>query len=268
MDNKNFIVDSHCHLDLIEQNGLNISEIVNNAQQQNIKILQTICTKITEFNKIYAYTQKFNNIFCSVGVHPNNVDSESKFSAQDLVKICQENNKVISIGETGLDYHYQYAKKENQQASLVEHIKAAQETKLPLIIHNRDSDDDMIKILQEQYYQKPFSGLLHCFSSSKKLAIFALNIGFYISISGIVTFKNAQNLRDIIKEMPLNRLLLETDAPYLAPIPYRGKINQPAYMIKTLEAVADIKNISYNELQNITTSNFFKLYPNLSLGIL
>jgi TatD DNase family protein len=257
---KNFIVDSHCHLDLIEQKGLDIVDIIENAQEKDVKILQTICTKITEFKKIYSYTQNFENIFCSVGVHPNNVDIEPKFTAKDIIKICQENKKVIGIGETGLDYFYQEAKKENQQESLIEHIKASQKTKLPLIIHNRDSDEDMAKILQQEYNKKSFNGLLHCFSSSEKLALCALEIGFYISISGIVTFKNAQKLRDIIKKIPFDRLLVETDAPYLAPTPYRGKINQPSYIKNTLEMVAKIKEISFDDAKKITTENFFRLF--------
>ena len=255
---KNFAVDSHCHLDLIEQQGLNIDEVMKNAQAQDVKIIQTICTKITEFKKIYSYTQKFENIFCSVGVHPNNVDIEPRFTAKDIIKICRNNDKVIGIGETGLDYYYQESKKENQQASLIEHITASQETKLPLIIHNRDSDVDMVKILQEHYSKKSFNGLLHCFSSSEKLAFAALEIGFYISVSGIITFKNAHNLRNIIKNIPLNRLLVETDAPYLAPTPYRGKINQPAYMRYTLDWVSKIKEISFDEAKKITTENFFR----------
>jgi TatD DNase family protein len=260
---KNFIIDSHCHLDIIEQKGLNIDEVIKNAAEKNIKIIQTICTKITEFDKIHLYTKKFPNIFCSVGVHPNNVDTEPKFTAEDIIKICQENNKIISIGETGLDYYYQYSKKENQKKSLIEHIKASQITQLPLIIHNRDSDEDMIEILKKEYSKKSFPGLLHCFSSSENLAFAALDIGFYISISGIITFKKAQDLRNIVKKIPLDRLLVETDAPYLTPEPYRGKINQPSYTKNTLEKIAEIKEISFDEAKKITTENFFRLWGNL-----
>ena len=256
----NFIVDSHCHLDLVEFKGISADEVIKNAIANNVKILQTICTRITEFEKIYFYAKKYDNVFASVGIHPNNVDEQPKIKAADLIKICSENDKVIGIGETGLDYFYQTAKKENQIESLLEHIEASRKTGLPLIIHNRDSDMDMIKILEDEMKKGEFKALLHCFSSSKELGLRALDLGIYVSISGIVTFKNALDLQDFVKSAPLNRILVETDSPYLAPVPYRGVINQPAYTRNVAEFIADLRNISKEELFEVTTENFFTLF--------
>jgi TatD DNase family protein len=256
----NFIVDSHCHLDLVEAKGISADEVIKNATANNVKILQTICTKITEFEKIYSYAKKYENVFASVGIHPNNVDEQPKIKAADLIKICNENSKVIGIGETGLDYFYQTAGKENQIESLLEHIEASRKTGLPLIIHNRNSDSDMITILEDEMKKGEFKALLHCFSSSKELGFKALDLGIYVSISGIVTFKNALNLQDFVKLAPLNQILVETDSPYLAPIPHRGAINQPAYTRNVAEFIADLRNISKEELFEITTANFFTLF--------
>lgn len=258
--NYNFIVDSHCHLDLIEEKGLNIDDIIQKADENNVKILQTICTKVSEFDKIYQYSQKYDNVFGSVGNHPCNVGAEKLAKAQDIIKICQNNKKIIGIGETGLDYYHDASLKDQQIISLKEHIAAARTTNLPLIIHNRNSDEDMINILKDEMKKGQFKALLHCFSSSKKLALEALELGIYISISGIVTFKNAKELQEIVKDLPLNRLLVETDAPYLAPTPYRGQINQPAYTKNTLEFIANLRDVSATELTNITTKNFFDLF--------
>jgi TatD DNase family protein len=257
--NYNFIVDSHCHLDLLEQKGLNIDEIISTANDNNVKLLQTICTKVSEFDKIYNYT-KYPNVFASLGLHPNNVDSHEKVTSEQLVNICNANPKLIGIGETGLDFYYQYAKKENQITSFIEHITAARTTALPLIIHSRDADEEMIKILQDQTKIGPFKALLHCFSSSKELALKALDLGIYISISGIVTFKNANDLQAIVKELPLDRLLIETDAPYLAPNPHRGQTNQPAFTKHVAKFIADLKGISKEAVYSATTNNFFTLF--------
>lgn len=256
----NYIIDSHCHLDLIEEKDENIDNIIQNALDNNVKILQTICTRISKFDEIYKYAKKYNNVFASLGTHPCNAGDEELKTADEIIKICNSNDKLIGIGETGLDYYHDDSFKEKQKASLIEHIKAAQETGLPLIIHNRDSDKDMIQILKEEHKKGAFKILLHCFSSSKKLADETLNLGGYVSISGIVTFRNATTLQEIVKTLPLDRLLVETDAPYLAPTPYRGKMNQPAYTRNTAEFIADLKGIKAEELFEITTNNFFQLF--------
>ena len=260
MMNNNFIVDSHCHLDLIAQKGADIDNIIINAQNSNVKVLQTICTKITEFDKINIYSQKYKNVFVSIGVHPNNVDQEPEIDVEQTLKICQNNHKLIGIGETGLDYYYKYSKKENQINSFIKHIEIARISGLPLIIHSRDADSDMINILQEQMQQGKFKALLHCFSSTRELALKALEIGIYISISGIVTFKNATDLQHLVKELPLERILVETDSPYLAPVPYRGKDNQPAFTRQVTEFIADLRQIPLEQMSKITSDNFFRLF--------
>jgi TatD DNase family protein len=258
--NYDFLVDSHCHLDLLEQKGENIDQIINNAVESNVKFLQTICTKVSEFDKIYVYTRKYPNVYASLGLHPNNVDQHEKVTAEQIIKLCDENPKLIGIGETGLDYYYDYAKKENQIISFIEHIKAARITGLPLIIHSRDADLDMIEILKQEMQKGKFKALLHCFSSSKELALEALKLDIYISISGIVTFKNALELQEIVKILPLDKILVETDSPYLAPNPFRGKTNQPSYTKNVAEFVADLRKISFQEVTFATSNNFFTLF--------
>ncbi len=255
-----FIVDSHCHLDLLEEKGGNIDEVVNFAFQNNVKILQTICTRISKFDDIYKYAKKYDNVFASIGNHPCNVAEEKPITAQEIIEICHNNDKLIGIGETGLDYYHDISLKEQQILSFKEHIEASRETGLPLIIHNRNSDEDMINILKDEMKKGEFTALLHCFSSSEKLAQEALKLGIYVSISGIVTFKNATILQEIVKNLPLDRLLVETDAPYLAPMPYRGQMNQPAYTKNTAQFIADLKGVDELEFYKITTQNFFNLF--------
>ena len=258
--NFNFIEDSHCHLDLIEKQNINIDDIIHNAKQNNVKILQTICTKISEFDKIYDFTRKYPEVFASIGNHPCNLNEESIVKADQIIKACQKHDKLIGIGETGLDYYHDKSLKEKQTISFKEHISAARQTNLPLIIHCRDADDDMIQILTSEMQKGKFKALMHCFCGSQALATAALDLGIYISISGIVTFKNATNLQEIVKDIPLDKILVETDSPYLAPTPYRGKMNQPAYTRNTAEFIAKLKNIEEEELFRITTENFFNLF--------
>jgi len=253
-------VDSHCHLDLLEKQGHNIDELMQNAHAAQVDILQTICTKVSEIDKILDYTKRYENVFASIGIHPNNVDEEPKINASQLLKICATQKKIIGIGETGLDYYYKDAAVENQKASFVEHIRASQQSGLPLIIHSRDADQDMMEILESEQKNKNFPALLHCFSSSESLARKALDLGVYISISGIVTFKNALDLQQIVKFLPLTSLLTETDAPYLAPVPHRGKTNQPAYTRNVVEFIAQLKGLEWQEVAAQTTENFLRLF--------
>jgi TatD DNase family protein len=256
----NYIVDSHCHLDLIEQKEIKLSEIVDNAIRNNVKILLTISTKISTIDQILNYTKQENFIYASLGIHPCNVLEEERVDAEKIIKICEENNKIIGIGETGLDYYHNDSVKNEQKISFLQHIKASQENNLPVIIHNRNSDKDMIDILKTEQKNKKFPALLHCFSSSQDLARTALDLDMMISISGIVTFKNANQLQELVKFLPLESILLETDSPYLAPTPNRGKINQPSYLKHTMEFIAQLKNISQEKLINQTTDNFFKIF--------
>lgn len=256
----NYIVDTHCHLDLVEQQGLNIDDVIAHSLANNVKILQTICTRVTQIDTILSYTKKHDFIYASVGVHPCNVAEEPKVSAEELIKICAENPKIIGIGETGLDYYHDTSAIENQKISFIEHIKASQETGLPLIIHSRAADEDMMCILEEQQGIKKFPALLHCFSSSKELAEKALELGIYVSISGIVTFKSALQLQEIVKSIPLEFLLVETDSPYLAPVPNRGKTNQPGFTRHVAEYIADLKDLQHDDVISKTTENFFRIF--------
>jgi TatD DNase family protein len=256
----NYIVDTHCHLDLVEKQGLQLEEVIANSLNNQVKILQTICTRVTEIDKILAYTKKYDFVYASVGIHPCNVAEEPKITAAEIIKICLENPKIIGIGETGLDYFHDKSSIEQQKISFIEHIKASQETNLPLIIHSRDADLDMMEILESQQKIKKFPALLHCFSSSTELAKKALDLGIYISISGIVTFKNAVELQQIVKSLPLESLLIETDSPYLAPVPNRGKINQPAFTKYVAEFIAELKGLENAEVISKTTENFFKIF--------
>jgi TatD DNase family protein len=256
----NYIIDTHCHLDLIEKQGLKIEDIIHNSLQNNVKVLQTICTRATEIEKILTYTKLHDFIYASVGIHPCNVKEEPKINAAEIIKICAENLKIIGIGETGLDYYHDKSAIELQKVSFIEHIKASQENNLPIIIHSRDADLDMMEILTSEQKNKNFPALLHCFSSSKELATKALDLGVYISISGIVTFKNATLLQEIVKFLPLDRLLVETDSPYLAPIPHRGKTNQPAFTRHVVEFIAQLKNIPAENVARETSENFFRIF--------
>ena len=257
------IIDTHCHLDFKEFNE-DFNDVLLNAKTNNISGMQTICTKIDEFPKILDIAKKHSNIWCSVGTHPHNAESEKHISQDNIKNLC-DNDKVIGIGETGLDYYYENSNKEDQINSFLKHIEVAKITGMPLIIHARDADDDMIEILTKEYNKSPFTGVIHCFTSSYKLAEAALSIGFYISFSGIITFKNADEIRNSCKKIPIERILVETDAPFLAPVPYRGKRNEPSYITETIKKVAEIKELTVKEVTNITTNNFFDLFTKANL---
>lgn len=254
------IVDSHCHLDLIEEKGISLDEIIANSLANKVNILQTICTRITEIDKILSYTKKHDFIYASVGIHPCNVSEQPQIKAEEIIRLCKAHPKIIGIGETGLDYYHDRSAIPLQKSSFLEHIHASRETDLPLIIHSRDCDDDMIEILKSEQKSQKFPALLHCFSSTEELARAALDLGIYISISGIVTFKNAQKLQQIVKFVPLEFLLVETDSPYLAPMPHRGGINQPAFTKHVVEKIAELKGISAAEVAAKTTENFLKIF--------
>lgn len=260
----NFIVDSHCHLDLIEEKGIKFDEIIDNCQKNNVAILQNISTRLSTIDKILSYTKNNDFIFASAGIHPCYVQEEKEFEIEELQKICN-NPKVIGVGETGLDFYYSKEFKQRQIESFEKHIKVSQQNNLPLIIHNRDSDETMIELLTKHKKIKDFPALLHCFCGSKELALKSLDLGVYISISGIVTFKNATDLQDIVKNIPLEYLLVETDSPYLAPTPYRGKINQPSLITHTVDFIANLKNVSRETIIQQTTNNFFKLFNKAKL---
>jgi TatD DNase family protein len=255
-----YIVDTHCHLDLIEKQGISFDEIIKNSQQNGVKILQTICTKATEIDQLLDYTKRHDFIYTSFGIHPCNVVEQPKMKAEEILEICKKSPKIIGLGETGLDYYHDKSAIDLQKISFLEHIKASQQNDLPIIVHSRDADLDMMEILESEQKNKNFPALLHCFSSSKELAKKALDLGILISISGIVTFKNATQLQEIVKFLPLDSLLVETDSPYLAPTPFRGKTNQPAFTKHVVEFIAELKGLKAEEVASQTTQNFFRIF--------
>ncbi len=252
------LVDSHCHLNFPELSS-RLDDVVANAASLDVGYMQTICTRMREFPDILAIAKRYDNIWCSVGVHPNNVAEEPPVTSEELIAAAKD-PKVIGLGETGLDYYYEHSPRELQTSSFIEHIKASRETGLPVIVHTRSADDDTIKILQNEMRKGKFPGLIHCFSTGKELAEAAIELGMYVSISGIITFKKAVELQEIVKNLPLSSLLVETDAPYLAPMPHRGKPNEPAYTSYTAKFLAELKNIPYEEVKKVTTENFFRLF--------
>jgi TatD DNase family protein len=252
------LVDSHCHLDFPEF-APELDAVVARARQAGIGTMLTIGTRKSTFEKVRSIAERFDEIYCSFGIHPHEADKETAMTTEQLIAVAQH-PKVIGFGETGLDYYYEHSPREQQQRSFRAHIAASRETGLPLIVHTRNADEDMTAILTEEAAKGPFPGLIHCFSSSAQLARTAVDLGLFISISGIVTFKAAGDLRETVKGVPLDRLLVETDAPYLAPVPNRGKRNEPAFVVHTAAQVAQLKTMSPDELARATSDNFFRLF--------
>jgi TatD DNase family protein len=251
------LVDSHCHLDYPPM-AEDLSGTLARARNAGVGTLLTIGTKLRDFARVRAIAEANDNVFCSVGIHPHEAENEQADTAK-LVELARH-AKVVGIGETGLDYYYDKSPREKQRENFRAHIRAAEETVLPLIVHTRDADEDTAAMLGEAARGGRLRGVLHCFTSSQQLADAALGFGFYISISGIVTFKNAEALRQVVKSIPLERLLVETDSPYLAPVPVRGKPCEPAYVAHTAAKVAELKGVSVAELARVTTANFFALF--------
>ncbi|QLB43685.1 TatD family hydrolase [Mannheimia pernigra] len=254
-----FIIDSHCHLDSLdyENRHKNVNEVIQNAKARGVHHFLSVCTTIGRFEAMKNLTAHRNDVSLSCGVHPLNVEDEP-FDYDKLFQFAQD-PKVVAIGETGLDYHYTPETKTLQQSLFVQQIEIANKLNKPLIIHTRSAREDTMNMLEQNGAEK-CGGVLHCFTEDWTMAKRALEIGFYISISGIITFRNAEELRDVVRKIPLDRLLIETDSPYLAPIPYRGKPNQPAYVRETCEYVATLKGVSTEELARITTENVQKLF--------
>jgi len=258
---KNYLVDSHCHLNY---EGLyeDLDQIVFEASLAGVGIIQTICTKMSEVNVLKDISKKYSNVFYSVGVHPLNAHESSIVSSEELILLAENDLKILSFGETGLDC---YRESDDvilaiQKKSFENHIKAAQITKLPLVIHTRDAEEDTFDILYNNMQNKQFSGVLHCFTGSYDLAKKAIDLGLYISASGIITFKNAEDIRDVFRKLPIDKILIETDAPFLAPVPHRGHINKPAYVVEVAKKMAEIKNLSYEEVVFSSTENFLSLF--------
>jgi len=254
-----FLVDSHCHLDFRDFEG-ELDDVVARARDAGIGTMVTICTHLSRFEGVRAIAERYENIWCSAGVHPHEADAEGEAATVEALVSLAADPLVVGIGETGLDYYYEHSSRERQQASFRNHIAAARETGLPLIVHTRDADEDTAEILLEEYRKGPFKGLIHCFSTSSFMAEKAIEIGFSISLSGIITFKAAESLRETVRALPLDRLLIETDAPYLAPVPKRGKRNEPSFVAHTGALLAELKQVGMEELARATTDNFFRLF--------
>lgn len=252
------LVDSHCHLNYPDFKD-DFGDVLSRARAEGVGLLQTICTRMEEFEAIQSIAARHEAIYCSVGVHPHHAGEGAMVTVEEL-EACTQRPKVIGIGETGLDYFYEHSPRAEQQESFRRHITVGQRTGLPLIVHTRDAEEDTVAILKEKMAEAPFTGLIHCFSSSQWLAEECVAMGLSISVSGIATFKKAQALRDAIAAVPMDKLLVETDAPYLAPEPYRGKRNEPAFVRRTAAVLAEVKGISLEECARITTENFFRLF--------
>lgn len=254
-----YLVDSHCHLNY---GGLSdrLPEVLDNAKQAGVGCMLAINTKLKEYDEIVALTEGNDHIFGTVGVHPHQAEEEPDIALEALLERAAH-PKIVGIGETGLDYFYDNAPRDMQERNFRTHIRASQQTGLPIIIHTRDADDDCIAILRDEAGKGgPIPGLIHCFTATQKLADAALDLGMSISISGIVTFKNAADLREVVKTIPLDRILVETDAPFLAPIPHRGKTCEPAFVADTTRFIADLKGVEFEDFREITSSNFFGLF--------
>jgi TatD DNase family protein len=256
------LVDSHCHLDFPDYAG-KVDEVLARARAAGVSVCISIGTELKRFPGVKAVAEAHADVWCSVGVHPH--ESEKELLDDEAALVAEAAHpKVVGIGETGLDYYYEHSPRQPQQANFRSHIAAARRTGLPVIVHTRDAEDDTIAILREEMAKGPFTGLIHCFTGTQKLADAALEMGLYISVSGIATFKNSTALREVIKSVPLNRLLVETDAPYLAPVPHRGKTNEPAFVVHTAAMLAELKEVRETELAAATTENFFRLFSKVA----
>lgn len=255
-----FLVDSHCHLDDKGFEGLNVTDIIARAVNAGVTHMVTINTQLNELSEVRSIAHQYPNIFYSAGIHPHHADTfnPNQFPVEEWIK----DPKWIGLGETGLDYYYDNAPRDEQKASFKAHLEAAEKYDIPIIVHTRSADEDTVSMINDHSKAR---GVIHCFSGSKWLAEECLKRGFYLSFSGIITFKKSDELREIVTSTPLNRILVETDAPYLAPLPHRGKTNEPAHTYINAQWVADIHKISLEEVARITTQNFQNLFNRAQL---
>lgn len=257
----NMLVDSHCHLDFPDF-AEERPAVIARAVAAGVGRMVTISTRVKRFDGVLAIAEAHDEVYCSVGTHPHNAAEELDVMTEELVRLSQH-PKVVAIGEAGLDYHYDKSPRSAQEAGFRTHIAAARQTGLPLVIHARSADDDIAAILEEERGQGAFPFILHCFSSGRRLAETGVALGGYVSFSGILTFKNSDELRSIAASVPRDRLLVETDAPYLAPVPFRGKRNEPAYVVDTARVLADTIGVDQEQITRITTDNFFRLFKKM-----
>jgi TatD DNase family protein len=253
------LVDSHCHLDYYDEESGELEAVIARARAGGVSTMLTISTRISEFDRVRSIAERFPDVYCTVGIHPHEAASEPEVDVSDIVELTKH-PKVVGIGETGLDFYYDRSPRDRQAQVFRTHVAAARETGLPLVVHSRDADEETVAILRDGANDGPLRGLIHCFSTTRRLSGPALKLGFLISFSGILTFKNAGQLREIAKEIPTSCLLVETDAPYLAPAPHRGKRNEPAFVTHTLAQLAELLATPVADLAAATTANFFRLF--------
>lgn len=252
------LVDSHCHLDFPDFAD-DLDAIVGRAEAVGVKRIVTISTRVKRIDALIAITERFANVYCSVGTHPHQADEEDGITTSELIALTKH-PKVVALGEAGLDYFYQHSSREAQERGFRAHIAAARATGLPLVIHTREADDDCGKILDDEMAKGPFRAVLHCYTGGRELAMNAIAHGMSISFTGILTFKNSQAIRDIAAELPADRIMVETDAPYLAPGKFRGKRNEPSFVVETAKVLAETRGVSLDEISRQTTENFFRLF--------
>ena len=257
------IIDSHCHLNY-EPLSENLDETIIRANKEGVKFLLTISTEDKNYHQILNIVNKYKCVYGTYGIHPHEAKNHKNITSELIQNSIKKSNKIIGIGETGLDFYYNHSEKKEQIKCFLEHIDASQNTKLPIIVHTRSAEEETLKILKEAKSKKDFKILIHCFTGTKKFAFDLLDLGAYISASGVVTFKKSQELADTFKQIPENRILVETDSPYLAPIPLRGKPNEPSYIKHTVKFLSELKNKPYETFSETTTRNFFNLFGNLN----
>ena len=256
------IIDSHCHLNY-EPMSLSLKETIDRANRDGVKYLLTISTEDKSYDKILNIVSNNKCVYGSYGIHPHEAKHHQSIKSEEIINKIKLNKKIIGIGESGLDFYYNHSDKKDQIKCFEEHIIAAQSTQLPLIVHTRNAEDETLEILKKKLIEKNLKILIHCFTGTKKFAFKLLDLGAYISASGVVTFKKSYDLANTFKEIPNERILVETDSPYLAPVPLRGKPNEPSYIIHTVKFLSNLKNITFEDFSNITTQNFFNLFGKL-----
>ncbi len=253
------IVDSHCHLDTANLYN-ELDEVVKRASINNVKHLLTICTTLESFEKIKLITQKYKNIYGTFGIHPHESEKYQQIDSNFILNTKRKHSKIVGIGETGLDFYYNHSDKKIQKKSFIEHIKAASELGIPVIVHTRNAEADTYEILKSECKNSNLKVLIHCFTGTKDFAKKLVDLNFYISVSGIITFKKTNDLTEAVSSVPIENLLVETDSPYLAPAPFRGKNNEPSYIIHTIKKLSEIKKLPEETIIRSTTNNFMKLF--------
>ncbi len=257
------IIDSHCHL-TYEPMSSSLDETIRRANQEGIDYMLTISTEDKSFNNILEILKKYKSVYGSYGIHPHEAKKHKNIKSEIIIDKVKKNKKIIGIGESGLDFYYNHSDKKDQIDLFLEHIDASQQTTLPIIVHTRSAEQETLDILKRSVKKNNLKILIHCFTGSREFAFKLLDLGAYISASGVITFKKSQDLANTFKDIPLDRLLVETDAPYLAPVPLRGKQNEPSYIIHTVKFLSELKNISFEKMSSLTSQNFLKLFGNLN----